>query len=113
MIYPHAILRRPYASHLLSVRSYRQPEPTARRANGAHLADLANRAPVLRVILRAVEWARRACLACIDGRIGGAADVELAEGVELDVDGIVGRSLADDLDLSGLAALLECENGRH
>lgn len=100
----HAIdasLPSPIPSTLTS-RSDRQPEPTARRTDGADLADLAHRTLILRVILGAVEGTSGAGLAGVDGGVRGTADVELAEGVEFDVDGVVGRPLADGLDLACL-----------
>lgn len=82
--------------------SDRQPQPTTRRAHSADLADRTHGALVLGVELDGAEGASEAGLAGVDGRVRGGADVELAEGVELDVDGVVGGALADGLDLAGL-----------
>lgn len=81
---------------------HRQPEPTAWSTDSTDVANLAHRSFVLGVILGAVEGAGGAGLAGVDGGVRGAADVEFAEGVELDVDGVVGGALACGFDFAGL-----------
>lgn len=66
------------------------------------LTDLANGADgalELGVVLAAVEGARLEGRAAVDGRVGGGADVELGKLVELDLDSVVGVALALGLDL--------------
>ena len=69
---------------------------------GTDLADLAHRTLVLGMILDAVEGAGEAGFASVDGGVGGAADVKLAEGVELDVEGVVRGAFTNSLDFSRL-----------
>jgi hypothetical protein len=84
--------------------SYHQPQPATRCAYRTHFADLAHRTLVLGVIFRTIEGAGKAGLASVNGRVRGAADVEFAKSVEFDLEGVVGRALADGFDLS----CLEC-----
>jgi hypothetical protein len=69
--------------------SYRHLQTTAWCANGADFTHAAHRSLVLRVVFNAVERAGEASLPSVDWSIRCAADVELAEGVKLDVHGIV------------------------
>jgi hypothetical protein len=68
-------------------------------ANFADLADCADGALELGVVLAAVEGARLKARAAVDGRVAGGTDFELGKLVELDLDGVVGVALALRLDL--------------
>lgn len=59
----------------------------------AHLAHGAHRALVLGLVLATVEGAGLEGAAAVDGRVGGGADVELGELVELDFMRVVGAAL--------------------
>lgn len=63
--FPHFM----HACHIIQAYSYHQPEATARRTHSADLADFANSALVLSVILRAVERTSEASLARVDGGV--------------------------------------------
>ena len=88
--------------------SYHQPKPAARRTHSADLADLANSALVLSVILRAIEGTSEASLSRINRCVRGTANIEFTEGVEFDVDCIVGRAFADGFDFASLKIWSVC-----
>jgi len=53
--------------------------------------------------LRAVERTRNRGLgARVDGRVAGAANGELGESVEFDIDGVCGLAFGDGLEFAGL-----------
>ena len=84
-------------------RLHNSPEAASAASNSADVADLAHGAAVLGVILRAVEGTRDGGFAAgVDGSVAGAADGELGESVELDVDGVCGLALGDGLEFAGL-----------
>jgi hypothetical protein len=67
--------------------------------NLAHLADLANCALELRLILAAIERTGLEGAAAVDGRVGCGTDVKFGEMIELDFVRVVGVALARCLDL--------------
>ena len=84
------------------IRSHNQPQSATRRPNRTNLTYLAYRTLVLGVVLRTIERTGETGLASIDGCVRGTANVEFAESVELDVDGVVRRALAHSFDFSCL-----------
>jgi hypothetical protein len=83
--------------------SHHSPKPTTSTTNSADITDLAHRSAVLGEVLRAVEGARHSGFAArVNGRVAGAADGELGESVELDVDGVCGLALGDGFEFAGL-----------
>lgn len=71
--------------------------------NSADVADLADSTAVLGQVLRAIEGTGDGWLAAwVNGRVTRAANGEIGESVELDVNGISGLALSDGLEFAGL-----------
>ena len=84
-------------------RLHNSPEATSAASDSADVADLAHGAAVLGVVLRAVEGTRDGGLATgIDGSVAGAADGELGESVEFDVDDVCWLALGNGFEFAGL-----------
>ena len=84
-------------------RLHNSPKPASAATNSADVADLANGAAVLGVVLRAIEGTRDGGFAAgVDGGVAGAANGELGESVEFDVDGVCGLAFGDGLEFAGL-----------
>ena len=84
-------------------RLHNSPETASATSNSADVADLAHSAAVLGVVLRAVEGTRDGGFAAgVDRSVASAADGELGESVEFDVDGVCGLALGDGLEFAGL-----------
>lgn len=77
-------------------------QPTPILPDLAHLAHRAHRALVLGLVLAAIKGAGLEGATAVDGCVGGSADVELGELVELDFVRVVGAALARGFDLLGL-----------
>lgn len=98
-----------HAAQLSTVRlraRSKQSDPTRRSPYLAHLADPAELALVLRMVLRSVKWAGGAGRPAVDGGKRRCAHVELGKLIEFDVDFILRASLTLCLDFLGLPYVL-------
>lgn len=75
-------------------------------ANLAHLADRADGALVLCVVLGTVKRALLIACAAVDGRVAGGADLKLGKLVKLNLYRVMGVALALRLGLPGLFGVL-------
>jgi hypothetical protein len=101
--FPHKRLTNNWQVPDKQTTSHNSPKPTPSTTNSADITDLAYRSAVLSKVLRAIEGTRHSGFAAgVNGRVAGAADGELGESVELDVDGVCGLALGDGFEFAGL-----------